>query len=64
MDLTKDVYDRRLNQFFYSAAGGKYRLQFRFDGEPSCTEPSPDILVIYSCSNLNVTQSLAIEYTG
>ena len=47
MDLPKDVYQRRLTQFFYSAAGGKYRLQFRFDGEMSCTEPSPDILVIH-----------------
>ena len=47
MDLPKDVYKRRLAQFFYSAAGSKYRLQFQFDGEISCTEPSPDILVIY-----------------
>ena len=48
MDIPKDVFDKRLTQFFYSAAGGKYRLQFRFDGEPKCTDPSPDLQVTWT----------------
>ena len=45
LDLPKEAYRRRLTQFLFSSAGAKFRLLFRFDEEPSCTEPSPDMLV-------------------
>ena len=45
LDLPKDAYRRRLTQFLFSSAGAKFRLLFRFDEEPSCTEPAPDMVV-------------------
>ena len=45
LDLSEDVYRRRLTQFLYSAAGAKFRLLFRFDEDPDCQEPAPNMLV-------------------
>ena len=45
LELPKDAYRRRLTQFLFSSAGAKFRLLFRFDEEPSCTDPAPDMVV-------------------
>ena len=47
LDLSEDAYRRRLTQFLFSSAGAKFRLLFRFEEEPSCTDPAPDMLVRY-----------------
>ena len=45
LDLPEAAYRRRLTQFLFSATGAKFRLLFRFDAEPSCTDPAPDMVV-------------------
>ena len=63
LDLSKDAYRRRLTQFLFSSAGAKFRLLFRFDEEPSCTDPAPDMVVrvafvLYWTSSRNLTHFL------
>ncbi|XP_046825496.1 patched domain-containing protein 3-like isoform X1 [Vespa crabro] len=44
-DIKREDFQRYLSKFLFSRTGGKYQMNFRFDGKLVCGEDTPKILI-------------------